>query len=195
MPNHKRTLVAIVEDHPGVMSRIVSLFRRRGFNIDEIAVGPTETPNVSRITLVVDASNVEIDQVIKQFYKLIEVLKVVDLTDEPAIERELVLIKVTATKDTRSEIMQMVSIYNGTIVDVTRNMLIIEATGSVEKMESLIALLRPYGIKELARTGVIAMARGLQAAKDDAADKHAPTGGGKRVRSLSAPAAVALPPS
>ncbi len=160
MPNHKRTLVAIVEDHPGVMSRIVSLFRRRGFNIDEIAVGPTETPNVSRITLVVDASNVEIDQVIKQFYKLIEVLKVVDLTDEPAIERELVLIKVTATKDTRSEIMQMVSIYNGTIVDVTRNMLIIEATGSVEKMESLIALLRPYGIKELARTGRVAMARG-----------------------------------
>ncbi len=160
MPKHKRTLVAIVEDHPGVMSRIVSLFRRRGFNIDEIAVGPTETPNVSRITLVVDASNVEIDQVIKQFYKLIEVLKVVDLTDEPAIERELVLIKVTATKDTRSEIMQMVSIYNGTIVDVTRNMLIIEATGSVEKMESLIALLRPYGIKELARTGRVAMARG-----------------------------------
>ena len=160
MSKHKRTLVAIVEDHPGVMSRIVSLFRRRGFNIDEIAVGPTETPNVSRITLVVDASNVEIDQVIKQFYKLIEVLKVVDLTDEPAIERELVLIKVTATKDTRSEIMQMVSIYNGTIVDVTRNMLIIEATGSVEKMESLIALLRPYGIKELARTGRVAMARG-----------------------------------
>ncbi len=160
MPKNKRTLVAIVEDHPGVMSRIVSLFRRRGFNIDEIAVGPTETPNVSRITLVVDASNVEIDQVIKQFYKLIEVLKVVDLTDEPAIERELVLIKVTATKDTRSEIMQMVSIYNGTIVDVTRNMLIIEATGSVEKMESLIALLRPYGIKELARTGRVAMARG-----------------------------------
>ncbi len=160
MSKHKRTLVAIVEDHPGVMSRIVSLFRRRGFNIAEIAVGPTETPNVSRITLVVDASNVEIDQVIKQFYKLIEVLKVVDLTDEPAIERELVLIKVTATKDTRSEIMQMVSIYNGTIVDVTRNMLIIEATGSVEKMESLIALLRPYGIKELARTGRVAMARG-----------------------------------
>ncbi len=160
MPNHKRTLVAIVEDHPGVMSRIVSLFRRRGFNIDEIAVGPTETPNVSRITLVVDASNVEIDQVIKQFYKLIEVLKVVDLTDEPAIERELVLIKVTATKDTRSEIMQMVSIYSGTIVDVTRNTLIVEATGSVEKMESLIALLRPYGIKELARTGRVAMARG-----------------------------------
>jgi len=160
VPKHKRTLVAIVEDHPGVMSRIVSLFRRRGFNIDEIAVGPTETPNVSRITLVVDASNVEIDQVIKQFYKLIEVLKVVDLTDEPAIERELVLIKVTATKDTRSEIMQMVSIYSGTIVDVTRNTLIIEATGSVEKMESLIALLRPYGIKELARTGRVAMARG-----------------------------------
>ncbi len=160
MSKHKRTLVAIVEDHPGVMSRIVSLFRRRGFNIDEIAVGPTETPNVSRITLVVDASNVEIDQVIKQFYKLIEVLKVVDLTDEPAIERELVLIKVTATKDTRSEIMQMVNIYNGTIVDVTRNTLIVEATGSVEKMESLIALLRPYGIKELARTGRVAMARG-----------------------------------
>jgi acetolactate synthase-1/3 small subunit len=160
VPKNKRTLVAIVEDHPGVMSRIVSLFRRRGFNIAEIAVGPTETPNVSRITLVVDASNVEIDQVIKQFYKLIEVLKVVDLTDEPAIERELVLIKVTATKDTRSEIMQMVSIYNGTIVDVTRNTLIIEATGSVEKMESLIALLRPYGIKELARTGRVAMARG-----------------------------------
>jgi acetolactate synthase-1/3 small subunit len=162
VPNHhhKRTLVAIVEDHPGVMSRVVSLFRRRGFNIDEIAVGPTETPNLSRITLVVDASNVEIDQVIKQLYKLIEVLKVVDLSDEESVERELALIKVNATAQNRAEIMQLVTIYEARIVDLTRNTMIVEVARSVDKVEALISLLRPFGIKEIARTGRVAMARG-----------------------------------
>jgi acetolactate synthase-1/3 small subunit len=161
VPSHKKhTLVALVDDHPGVMNRVVSLFRRRGFNIESISVGATETPMVSRITMVVDASNVEIDQVIKQLYKLLEVRKVVDLTFDPSVERELALVKVTATKDTRSEIMQMVSIYEGKIVDVTRNTIIVELASSVEKVESLIALLRPFGIKEIARTGRVAMARG-----------------------------------
>ena len=159
--HHKHTLVAIVQDQPGVMSRVVSLFRRRGFNIDEIAVGPTETPRVSRITLVVDASVVEIDQVIKQLYKLIEVLKVVDLSTEPAIERELALIKVNATAQTRAEIMQLVAIYEARIVDVTRNTMIIEIARSVDKVEALISLLRPFGIKEVARTGRVAMSRGV----------------------------------
>jgi acetolactate synthase-1/3 small subunit len=160
MPNHKRTLVAIVEDQPGVMSRVVSLFRRRGFNIDEIAVGPTETPHLSRITLVVDASNVEVDQVIKQLYKLIEVLKVVDLTDEAAVERELALIKVTATAHNRAEIMQIVTIYEARIVDLTRTTMIVEVARSVDKVEALISLLKPFGIKEIARTGRVAMSRG-----------------------------------
>jgi acetolactate synthase-1/3 small subunit len=158
--HNRHTLVAIVEDQPGVMNRVVSLFRRRGFNIESITVGQTEVPRISRMTLVVDASNVEIDQVIKQLYKLLEVVKVVDLTSELSVERELALIKVTATNQTRSEIMQMVGIYDGKIVDVTRNTLIVEATGPVEKIDSLISLLRPYGIKELSRTGRIAMARG-----------------------------------
>ena len=161
MPSsHQRTLVAIVQDHPGVMSRVVSLFRRRGFNIEEIAVGPTETADLSRITLLVDGSTVEIDQVIKQLYKLIEVLKVVDLTEEPTVERELALIKLNATTQNRAEIMQIVDIYEGRIVDLTRNTMIVEIARSVEKVESLIALLRPFGIKEIARTGRVAMARG-----------------------------------
>jgi acetolactate synthase I/III small subunit len=160
VPNRPHTLVAIVEDRPGVMNRVVSLFRRRGFNIDSISVGASETPSLSRITFTVDASTNEIDQVIKQLYKLIEVRKIVDLFDEPVIERELALIKVNATAQTRSEIMQMVTIYSGKIVDATRNTLIIEMASSVEKVESLISLLRPFGIKELARTGRVAMARG-----------------------------------
>ncbi|MCC6627642.1 MAG: acetolactate synthase small subunit [Chloroflexi bacterium] len=159
-PHQKRTLVAIVEDHPGVMSRVVSMFRRRGFNIAEIAVGPTETPNQSRITLLVDASNVEIDQVIKQLYKLIEVLKVVDLTEEAIVERELALIKVNATAQTRAELMQLVSIYEARIVDLTRTTMIIEIARSLDKVEALIGLLRPFGIKEVARTGRVAMTRG-----------------------------------
>jgi acetolactate synthase I/III small subunit len=154
------TLVAIVEDQPGVMNRVVSLFRRRGFNIESITVGQTETPHLSRMTIVVDALNVEVDQVIKQLYKLLEVLKITDLTNDPSIEREMVLVKVTATNQTRSEIIQMVGIYDGKIVDVTRNTLVIEATGPVDKIESLLSLLRPFGIKELARTGRVAMARG-----------------------------------
>jgi acetolactate synthase-1/3 small subunit len=158
--NHHRTLVAIVQDQPGVMSRVVSLFRRRSFNIEEIAVGPTETPGLSRITLLVDGATVEIDQVIKQLYKLIEVLKVVDLTEEPTVERELALIKLNATAQNRAEIMQIVAIYEGRIVDLTRNTMIVEIARSVDKVESLIALLRPFGIKEIARTGRVAMARG-----------------------------------
>jgi acetolactate synthase-1/3 small subunit len=163
--------VTTVEDHPGVMARVVSLFRRRGFNIESITVGQTEMPQVSRMTIVVDAENVEIDQVIKQLYKLLEVLKVVDLTNEPAIERDLALIRVTATAQTRSEIIQMVGIYDGKIVDVTRNTLVVEVTGSVDKVDSLISLLRPYGIKELARTGRVAIARGsgdVMAVRDEA---------------------------
>jgi acetolactate synthase I/III small subunit len=157
---HKRTLVAIVQDQPGVMSRVVSLFRRRSFNIEEIAVGPTETPGLSRITLMVDGSTVEVDQVIKQLYKLIEVLKVVDLTEEPAVERELALIKLNATAQNRAEIMQIVDIYEARIVDLTRTTMIIEVARSVEKVEALISLLRPFGIKEIARTGRVAMSRG-----------------------------------
>jgi acetolactate synthase-1/3 small subunit len=158
--NHHRTLVAIVQDQPGVMSRVVSLFRRRNFNIEEIAVGPTETPGLSRITLLVDGATVEIDQVIKQLYKLIEVLKVVDLTEELTVERELALIKLNATAQSRAEIMQIVAIYEGRIVDLTRNTMIVEIARSVEKVEALIALLRPFGVKEVARTGRVAMARG-----------------------------------
>ena len=169
---HKRhTLVAIVDDQPGVMNRVVSLFRRRGFNIESITVGQTEVAKISRMTIVVDASNVEIDQVIKQLYKLLEVRKVTDLTNDPSVERELALIKVSASTQTRAEIMQMVGIYEGKIVDVTRNTLMIELASSVEKIDSLLNLLRPFGIKELARTGRVAMARGaseIMSVRDEA---------------------------
>jgi acetolactate synthase I/III small subunit len=156
----QHTLSVLVENSPGVLARVAGLFSRRGFNIESLAVGPTEQEDRSRITLRVDASQHSIDQVIKQLYKLIEVLKVVDLSTEPAVERELALIKVNATAQTRAEIMQLVAIYEARIVDVTRNTMIIEIARSVDKVEALISLLRPFGIKEVARTGRVAMSRG-----------------------------------
>lgn len=158
------TLVVLVEDKPGVMNRIVSLFRQRGFNIDSIAVGHTETPGLSRITLVAKGDDRKIEQLVKQLYKVLEVIKITDVTDENLIQRELALIKVNATERTRSDIMRLVSdVYRARIVDAAPDSMVIEVTGPPEKIESLITLIRPYGIKELARTGVVAMARGSRA--------------------------------
>jgi len=156
----KHTLVALVEDKPGVLNRIASLFRRRNFNIESIAVGHSEQPGLSRMTIVVDGDDAKIEQVRKQLDKVIEVIKIVDITDEEPVARELALIKVRATPSTRGEIIQIVDIFRANIVDVAVDSLMVEVTGDEDKVDSLIELLRGFGIKEMARTGRIALTRG-----------------------------------
>lgn len=162
--DNKHTLVALVENKPGVVNRVASLFRRRSFNIDSIAVGPTEQPDLSRMTVVVSGLPSTVEQVTKQLYKVIEVLKVSDITEEEIVSRELALIKVKATTSTRSEIIQLVDIFRANIVDVSPDSLIIEVTGDEDKVNSLVTLLRGFGIKEVARTGRVAMTRGAAGA-------------------------------
>ena len=156
----KHTLVALVENKPGVLNRVASLFRRRGFNIESIAVGPSEAPHISRMTIVVDGATTQVEQVRKQLDKVIDVVRVSDITDEPIVARELALIKVKATSGTRSEIIQIVDIFRANIVDVASDSVTVEVTGDEEKIDSLTNLLRGFGIKEIARTGRLAMTRG-----------------------------------
>jgi len=156
----KHTLVALVEDKPGVLNRMASLFRRRGFNIESIVVGHSELPNLSRMTIVVDGSTAMVEQVRKQLDKVINVVKVSDITGDNVVARELALIKVKATSATRSEIIGIVDIFRANIVDVASDSVTIETTGDAEKISSLFNLLRGFGIKEIARTGQIAMIRG-----------------------------------
>ncbi len=150
----------MVADKPGVLNRIASLFRRRGFNIESIAVGHSEVPKISRMTIVVDGSTTQVEQVRKQLEKVIDVIKVSDVTGEGTITRELAMIKVKTTSTNRSEIMQIVDIFRANIVDVSSDSVAIEVTGDEEKVNSLYKLLRSFGIIEIARTGVIAMTRG-----------------------------------
>jgi len=153
-------LVALVEDKPGVLNRVSSLLRRRNFNIDSIAVGHTEQPNLSRMTFVVHGDDAKIEQVRKQLDKVIEVVKIVDITNNNPVARELALLKVKTTASTRSEIIQIVDIFRANIVDVSADSVIVEVTGDEEKVDSLLELLRGFGIKEMARTGRIALPRG-----------------------------------
>ena len=156
----KHTLVALVEDKPGVLNRMASLFRRRGFNIESIAVGHCEIPHLSRMTIVVDGATTMVEQVRKQLDKVADVVRVSDITSTDLIARELALIKVKATSSTRSEIMQIVDIFRANIVDVSSDSVTVEVTGDEQKVDSLFSLLRGFGIRELARTGRIAMPRG-----------------------------------
>lgn len=156
----RHTLVALVEDKPGVLTRMASLFRRRGFNIESIAVGHSEMPNLSRMTLVVNGSAGILEQVRKQLGKVVNVVKVTDVTADNITVRELALIKVRATSSTRSEIIEIADIFRANIVDVAADSLTIEITGDEDKLDSLLNLLRSFGIKEVARTGSIAMLRG-----------------------------------
>ena len=173
MVSTKHTLVALVQDKPGVLNRMVSLFRRRGFNIASIVVGSSEMADFSRITFVVDGSLTMVEQVRKQLLsKVIEVVKVSDLTEEDIIVRELALIKVKSPSGSRSEIIQIVDIFKADIVDVSQESLTVEITGTEDKIDSLLDLLRPFGIKEIARTGRIAMTRG--AATDEDKPSRAP---------------------
>jgi acetolactate synthase-1/3 small subunit len=171
----KHTIVALMEDHPGVLNRVVSLFRRRNFNIESLTVGHTEIPGVSRMTIGCEGSDTLVEQVTKQLYKVIEILKVSDVTEEKTVQRELALIKVAANSQTRGEVMQLADIYRARIVDVAPDSLMVEVTGPEDKIDSLLGLLRPFGIKEMVRTGRIAMMRGAapatRAADDDAEPK------------------------
>jgi acetolactate synthase-1/3 small subunit len=155
----KHTLVALVEDKPGVLNRVASLFRRRDFNIDSIAVGHSESPNISRMTIVVDGKTTSVEQVRKQLEKVVDVVRVTEISSDDMISRELALVKVKTTPSTRSEVMQIVDIFRANIVDVGLEALTVEVTGDEEKINSLLVLLSGFGIKELARTGRIAMTR------------------------------------
>ncbi|MFC1910658.1 acetolactate synthase small subunit [Chloroflexota bacterium] len=164
MATKKHTLVALVSDRPGVLNRVASLFRRRGFNIDSIAVGHSETAGISRMTIVVDGNNTSVEQVRKQLDKVPDIVKLSDITGDDTVARELSLIKVRTTTGTRSEIVEIVNIFRANIVDVAADSLTIEATGDEDKIDSLFNLLRGFGIKEMARTGCIAMTRGERGA-------------------------------
>jgi acetolactate synthase I/III small subunit len=154
------TLVALMQDRPGVLHRAVSLFRRRGFNIESLAVGRSETPGVSRMTLVVEAE--EVEQVVRQLYQLVEVLEVTDVTSQPTVERETVLVKVHAPAVSRAPILAVVEAFDARTADVGTTTMIIEMTATPAKVDNFIAVLRPFGIKEMMRGGTIAMTRGMQ---------------------------------
>jgi acetolactate synthase-1/3 small subunit len=156
----RHTLSVLVEDQPGVLARIAALFSRRGFNIDSLAVGRTETPGVSRMTVVVDVESQPLEQVTKQLNKLVNVLKIVELDQSASVHRELILIKVRADADVRSQVIETVQLFRAKVIDVATDTLTIEATGSREKLDALLRLLEPYGIKELVQSGAVALGRG-----------------------------------
>jgi acetolactate synthase-1/3 small subunit len=157
----KNTLIALVEDKPGVLTRVASLFRRRNYNIESLTVGHTEKPGISRMTIVVDSTETNAEKVVQNLSKLVNVIQVEDITDRPIVARDLALIKVsTAGGNTRSEIMQLVDTFRARVVDVGVDSLMIEVTGTEDKIESLAEVLKPYSIVEMVRTGRVAMARG-----------------------------------
>jgi len=160
MQDKRHTLVSLVQDEPGVLTRVAGLFRRRGFNIESLSVGHCEQPGLSRMTIVVIGDDAEVEQVTKQLDKLINVVSLADITREEKVVRELALIKVSASAKTRSEIMQIVDVFRANIVDVAPDSLMVEVTGDEEKIDSLINMLRDFGMQELARTGRTALTRG-----------------------------------
>ncbi len=160
------TLSVLVENKPGVLARIAGLFARRGYNIESLAVGPTERPELSRITLQVGVENQQfLEQITKQLNKLVEVLKIVEL-EESAVRRELVLIKLKADPVSRSQIIEIVQLFRGKTVDVQNESLTIEATGSPDKLEALLEMLKPYGVRELVQSGLVALGRGSKSLTD-----------------------------
>lgn len=161
----KYTIAIIVENKPGVLMRIANLFSRRGFNIDSLVVGATDNVDYSRMTISVDGDEIVLEQVTKQLNKLINVIRVSRLDPEVSVERELAIIKVNAKTESRNEIMQIVSVFRAKIIDVSPNSIIVEVTGSENKVEAMVRLLRQFGIKEMARTGKVSMARGSRVMK------------------------------
>ena len=155
-----RTLVVLVEDRPGVLNRVASLFRRRAFNIDSLTVGRTETPGVSRMTIVVETDESGARRIEAHLYKLVNVLRVDDVTTKPSVVRDLAMIKVSANAESRSQVVQLANVFRARVIDVAPDSLIIETTGTEDKIDGLLEMLLPYGVIEMARTGRVAMARG-----------------------------------
>jgi acetolactate synthase-1/3 small subunit len=189
----RHVISALVVNEPGVLANVAGMFAARGFNIDSLVVGRTDDVNLSRMTIVVDADENTLEQVRKQLAKLVPVTQVKDFKNSAYIERDLALLCIGAGPASRHEVIEVVNLFRGKVVDVGKESLIVELSGTEEKIEKFVELMRPYGIRELARTGVIAMAREMQPAGSGA--KSAAPAGGKRTRSLDAPATVALPPS
>ena len=186
----RHVISALVMNEPGVLANVAGMFAARAFNIDSLVVGRTENPDLSRMTIVVDADDNTVEQVRKQLAKLVPVVGLHDFQDTAYVESDLMLMTVTATPERRSQIISLVGVFEGKVTDVSPITMMIELSGNEEKLERFVELMRPYGIEELARTGVIVMARGTQ-------PNRAKTAGGKQVRErrLDAGPAVALPPS
>jgi acetolactate synthase-1/3 small subunit len=162
----RHTLSVLVEDQPGVLARISALFSRRGFNIDSLAVGPTELSGVSRMTIVVNVEELPLEQVTKQLNKLVNVLKIVELDADSAVHRELLLVKVKADHENRSAVLEIVELFRAKVVDVAVDTVTIEATGSRDKLEALLRVLEPHGVKELVQSGMVAVGRGSRSISD-----------------------------
>ncbi|MDX6214712.1 MAG: acetolactate synthase small subunit [Frankiales bacterium] len=171
----RHTLSVLVEDKPGVLARVAALFSRRGFNIESLAVGPTEHPTTSRMTIVVTVDDLPLEQVTKQLNKLINVLKIVELDPDSSVQRELLLVKVKADLATRSHVLETVQLFRAKVVDVATDAVTIEATGTADKLAALIKVLEPFGIRELVQSGMVAMGRGSRSM----------TGSENRLRSAS----------
>jgi acetolactate synthase I/III small subunit len=154
------TLSVLVEDKPGVLARVASLFSRRGFNIQSLAVGATEQKNMSRMTIVVTVEDLPLEQVSKQLHKLINVIKVVEQDDENSVARELVLIKVRADAGTRSQVIEAANLFRAKVIDVSTESLVVETTGTPAKIEALLRVLEPYGVREIVQSGLVSMSRG-----------------------------------
>jgi acetolactate synthase-1/3 small subunit len=156
----KHTLSVLVENKPGVLARVAELFARRGFNIESLAVGTTEKPDISRMTIVVDVEEHSLEQVRKQLHKLINVIEIVDLDPETSVAREMVMVKIKVDADNRTEVIEIVDIFRGNIIDVSRESIIVEVTGNASKLRAFEDLVKPYGVRELVRTGKVALPRG-----------------------------------
>jgi acetolactate synthase-1/3 small subunit len=164
----KHTLSVLVENKPGVLARVSGLFSRRGFNIDSLAVGPTEHPDVSRMTIVVSVEDLPLEQVTKQLNKLVNVIKIVELDPDASVQRELLLVKVRADVATRSHVLETAQLFRAKVVDVATDAVTIEATGTADKLDALIRVLEPFGIRELVQSGMVAVARGGRSMTDRA---------------------------
>jgi acetolactate synthase-1/3 small subunit len=195
----RHVISALVMNEPGVLAGVANMFSARGFNIDSLVVGRTDDASLSRMTIVVDADDNTVDQVRKQLSKLVPVVSVVDFQGMQYVERDLALVTIGVSTDHRSEVIEIVNLFRGKVVDVAPASLMVELAGTEQKIEAFIDLMKPYGIQQVARTGVIAMARGTHAPQKEIAGAATTSThdkpGGRRKRSLDAPPAAALPPS
>ena len=164
----RHTLSVLVEDRPGILARVSGLFARRGFNIESLAVGPTEHAEVSRMTIVVNVAESPLEQVTKQLNKLVNVIKVVELEQSSSVQRELILVKVRAEPATRSQVLEIVELFRAKVVDVAPDAVTIEATGHSDKVAALLRMLEPYGVRELVQSGLVALGRGSRSMTDRA---------------------------